>query len=281
MKMYKNRKKFTLLELLICVAIIAILASLLLPSLNKARQMAQKAVCTGNQKQLLLGLIQYMGDFNGYGCPGKFNKGYYLGDNYFAFWIEMLIGKEYLGKVPFEEKDWGLQSPSKALRSLISCPGLKKKDTNVINQHGGYGMFYAKADSDFGKTLCYDTGQLGDGGWGTATSGAYFSSKLKSPSELGYIGCSAKMRSGDTGGDQYFTIPQGSVTSWDKCAAAMPDAAMYGAFAFAHTQTGNMGMADGSVRSWSYGTYLTKLNNNAGIGYRNLFKLFPFNRNYF
>lgn len=40
-------------------------------------------------------------------------------------------------------------------------------------------------------------------------------------------------------------------------------------------------MADGSVRSWSYGTYLTKLNNNAGTGYRNLFKLFPFNRNYF
>jgi prepilin-type N-terminal cleavage/methylation domain-containing protein/prepilin-type processing-associated H-X9-DG protein len=45
-------KKFTLLELLIVVAIIGILVSLLMPSLQNARNKAKDAVCISNVKQL-------------------------------------------------------------------------------------------------------------------------------------------------------------------------------------------------------------------------------------
>ena len=47
----KTGKPFTLLELLIVVAILAILAALLLPALHSARKKAHSASCTSNVKQ--------------------------------------------------------------------------------------------------------------------------------------------------------------------------------------------------------------------------------------
>jgi hypothetical protein len=52
MKILSSNKFFTLIELLIIVAIIGILLSLLLPSLSKAREKAFTAVCGSNMKQL-------------------------------------------------------------------------------------------------------------------------------------------------------------------------------------------------------------------------------------
>ncbi len=45
-------KKFTLIELLMVIAVIAILASLLYPSFNRARALSQRVVCMSNLKQL-------------------------------------------------------------------------------------------------------------------------------------------------------------------------------------------------------------------------------------
>ncbi|MBN2641785.1 MAG: prepilin-type N-terminal cleavage/methylation domain-containing protein [Victivallales bacterium] len=58
-----NKKKtFTLIELLIVIAIIAILASLLLPALSKAKETAYRINCINNLKQLALGTASYHAD---------------------------------------------------------------------------------------------------------------------------------------------------------------------------------------------------------------------------
>lgn len=53
---------FTLLELMVVIAIVAVLATLLVPALMKAREQGQSSVCKNNMRQLALAMIQYADD---------------------------------------------------------------------------------------------------------------------------------------------------------------------------------------------------------------------------
>ena len=91
------KREFTLIELLVVVAIIGILASILMPSLQSAREKAKRAVCKSNMKQCGIATTMY-GDDNdshlaGDRTPsvqkqlGKIKKSVIpLLDDYFSTW---------------------------------------------------------------------------------------------------------------------------------------------------------------------------------------------------
>ncbi len=59
-----SKKGFTLIELLVVIAIIAILAAILFPVFAQAREKARAASCLSNLKQIGLGIMQYVQDYD-------------------------------------------------------------------------------------------------------------------------------------------------------------------------------------------------------------------------
>jgi prepilin-type N-terminal cleavage/methylation domain-containing protein len=60
-----GRKAFTLVELLVVIGIIAVLISILLPTLSKVRRQAYTLQCSSNMKQCGMAMIMYINDNKG------------------------------------------------------------------------------------------------------------------------------------------------------------------------------------------------------------------------
>lgn len=94
----KNRA-FTLVELLVVISIIALLVSILLPALNKAREQAKFVYCKTNLHQTGQALVIYASDFNGRIVPGQYWFGMTIYDGPHPTWTypdfegPVLLGK--------------------------------------------------------------------------------------------------------------------------------------------------------------------------------------------
>lgn len=119
MSFQRKIRAFTLVELLVVIGIIALLISILLPALQKAREAANTSQCASNLRQIAIAIIGYANDNKGKLIPSKVEI--YAGAKKYPqgfFWSNELVKGKYLDSVH------GVDAGGNALggNTVFRCP---------------------------------------------------------------------------------------------------------------------------------------------------------------
>lgn len=127
--MRTNRRvsAFTLIELLVVISIIALLMSVMMPALGRARNLAKTLKCKSNQRQFGIAFNLYAEDYEGKlpACEDDFVNG-----SPQTHWLKSIA--------PYMEAQVWTSESNEEPGEIYRCPSVKKRD--IINWDIHYGM---------------------------------------------------------------------------------------------------------------------------------------------
>lgn len=139
MRLYPRGAAFTLVELLVVIAVIALLVGLLLPALNQAKARSRSVACKSNLRQIGLAMTMYVDDFDVYtrssviyGVDGRVRNGV-------SFTQFMNPIQFYYGQPPDPGSEGGIWIVSG--RDIAVCPG-KPRSVFRFNRAPGLRLGY-------------------------------------------------------------------------------------------------------------------------------------------
>ena len=146
--------RFTLVEMLVVIAVIAILSGLLLPALGKARDVARGIPCLNNLRQINLGVINYANDFNGW-TIGNYWAPFGQADN--RSWNYQLCQE-----TDYVPARYGAGDPRS--NSILCCPAAEKgRDHGLPATNYGFNKtlisVYSDRTANHKAVWVYDTAQ--------------------------------------------------------------------------------------------------------------------------
>ena len=135
-------KKFTLIELLVVIAIIGILAGMIMPVLNSAREKGKQASCTSNQRQVMIRILMYSIDNNGFMMPsGRIDsKGKFINQQYSMFLDDNAYAEKGKGSINQCPSDPGLKFDGEQWPTsnyVILSPELTNKNSQITADPAG------------------------------------------------------------------------------------------------------------------------------------------------